>query len=224
MKYILSVFFLLIFTGCSSNLFQFTKDKQTTEQKQKKTKEVKKTKEINNELNEFSDLNMAINSIASQLFSSNVNKENDTKIILTSFVELNDLDKTTSFGRLISESMYNELHIRSFVVTDFRGQDAVSVTKDGEFHITRDVEKLKDQIESIEYILVGTYIKFEHDSILVNARILDSISGKIISTGRVVYTPNDCEVLDLCEPKEPVIVQKPVVNSNFSIDIKKDKN
>ncbi len=153
-------------------------------------------------------LNSAIVSIASQLFTSNVNNEK-TNIILTSFSDLNQLNKTTTFGRLLSESMFNELHIRKFSVTDFRGQNAISVNANGEFHITRDVEKLKDKIESTEYILVGTYVKFENDGVLINVRIIDSISGKIISTARVIYKSNDCSLFDLC-PKKVKKIIKPI--------------
>lgn len=150
--------------------------------------------------NVYMNLNAAIVSIADQLLNSTVQKKPD--IILTSFVDLNQLNKSTTFGRLLGESMYNELHVRKFNVTDFRGQDAVSVNADGEFHITRDVGKLKDHIEAIEYIVVGTYVKFENNSVLINARIMDSESGFVISTARVIYKPVDCTLFDLCEKKQ----------------------
>ncbi|MEA3288797.1 MAG: FlgO family outer membrane protein [Campylobacterota bacterium] len=215
MKYIFSIFFIILFSGCVTDLFQTQNyTKKTVVEQNKVNKRV-----ASNELNEFESLNKAIYSISDQLFISNINKQKETKIILTSFVDLANLDKTTTFGRIISESMYNELHIRKFNVTDFRGQDAVSVTQEGEFHITRDVEKLKDQIDSIEYILVGTYVKFEGDSILVNARILDSISGKVISTGRVVYKLTDCNMYNMCNKK---IVEQEIIHSNYNIELKKD--
>ncbi|MEA2018083.1 MAG: FlgO family outer membrane protein, partial [Campylobacterota bacterium] len=82
---------------------------------------------------------------------------------------------------------------------DFRGQDAVLVNEDGEFHITRDTEKLRDIINGIEFILVGTYVKFENQSLLINARIIDSISGEVISSGRSVYKPKDCQIFGICK-------------------------
>ena len=163
------------------------------------------------------DLNGAIVAIADQLLTSNVSKTKNTSIILTSFADLNKLNKTTTFGRLVSESMFNELHVRKFKVTDFRGQDAVSVNADGEFHITRDVKKLKDHIDATEYVVVGTYVKFEHDTVLINARILDSESGAIISTARVIYKPADCSLFDMCIQK-PEDIRPP----NYGMDIVTD--
>ena len=154
----------------------------------------------------FYDLNDVIINIADQLLDSNTIKTKPTSIILTSFVDLNSLESTDSFGRIISESMFNELHIRKFKVTDFRGQDAVSVNPDGEFHITRDIEKLKDNIEAIEYILVGTYTAFENESLLVNGRIIDSISGEVISSARVIYKPKDCKFYDICQKDDKKMV------------------
>lgn len=133
-------------------------------------------------------------------------------MILTTFVDLDTLESTSSFGRLISESMFNELHIRKFLVTDFRGQNAVTVNEDGEFHITRDADKLKDNVGAVEFILVGTYVKFENESLLINARIIDSISGKILSTSRVVYHPKDCSLYEVCnKDKEDLMLDKAVI-------------
>lgn len=164
----------------------------------------------------YQNLNGAIVAMADQLFISNNFKEKRPSVILTSFVSLDQLDKTTTFGRMLSESMFNELHIRNFHVTDFRGQNAVSVNTDGEFHITRDVDRLKDHISATEYIVVGTYVKFENDSVLINSRILDSESGSIISTARVIYKPEDCTVFDLCfEPIRP---------DDYGIEVVKDRS
>ncbi|MEA3512487.1 MAG: FlgO family outer membrane protein [Campylobacterota bacterium] len=157
--------------------------------------------------------------------------ERPINIILTSFVNLDQFTTTSTFGRIITESMYNELHIRKFKVTDFRGQDAVSVNADGEFHITRDVEKLKDNIAGIEYILVGTYVKFENESILINARILDSTTGTLISSSRVVYTPKECSTYNICKNKDidkktdntTNVNQTEQSNHNKTLDEKKEE-
>jgi TolB-like protein len=186
MKYILSIVVLFFITGCN-DIFLVKKN------------ELKYPSFSHEEDYVSNSLNTTIIDIANQLFNSNVNKANPVHIILTSFVDLNELSQTSIFGRLISESMFNELHIRKWKVTDFRGQDFVNVNEDGEFHISRDSKKLKDNIKNIEYILVGTYVKFENQSLLINARIIDSISGDIISSARAVYRPSDCNLFGICE-------------------------
>jgi TolB-like protein len=192
-----------VFSGCDI-LSKFNLDKKTTpkqEQKAVYTPAAEQSDEgiIPADLYVYTNLNRAIYGVADQLLKSNIDKNKNTRIILTTFVNLNDLEQTNSFGRIVSESMFNELHVRGFRVTDFRGQAAVNVNARGEFHITRDVDKLKDQISETEYILVGTYAAFENQSLLVNARIMDSVSGEIISSARAVFKPLNCKVYDVCE-------------------------
>lgn len=209
MKFVLPLIVTLFFSGC--NLAQIMHDIQpkeiSTNNKSTQNNEIVNKKNFSvfstqNDLKHdhvYSNLNDTIIDMADQLFDTKINHKNPIRVILTSFVDLENFDKTSTFGRLLSESMFNELHIRKFLVTDFRGQEAVSVNEDGEFHITRDVEKLKDNIDNIEYILIGTYVKFENQSLLINARIMDSTSGKISSTARVVYQPRDCSLFGICK-------------------------
>jgi len=218
MKLVLPLLTLaLFFTGCGNIATPFQEKPKTHKEKViEKVRSADYTKPYADTRSVYQNLNGAIVAMGDQLFVSNTFREKKPSLILTSFVELNKLDKTTTFGRLLSESMFNELHIRNFHVTDFRGQNAVSVNEDGEFHITRDVDKLKDHISATEYIVVGTYVKFENDSVLLNARILDSENGSIISTARVIYKPEDCTVFDLCfEPIRP---------DDYGIDLVKDKS
>jgi len=245
MKFILPLFICLFIAGCQLPKSPTEKKEVTPTQKllseikEKNSDAVFSTKYDMQREHVYSNLNNTIVDIANQLFSSKANKKNPSRVILTSFVDLNDLENTSIFGRLISESMFNELHIRKFLVTDFRGQEAVSVNEDGEFHITRDVEKLKDMVNAVEYILVGTYVKFEDESLLINARILDSLTGSVFSSARVVYRPRDCALFGICKKKEiiqevaePDIVKKfktqknnnPAANTMTNIPAKKIVN
>jgi len=218
--YILSLLTLIAFSGCS--LSNIVKSEPTTYKEKviNKVRSADYNQPYAQTSNVHQNLNGAIVAMADQLFISNIfGKHDDTSIILTSFVDLNQFAKTTTFGRLLSESMFNELHIRNFKVTDFRGQNAVSVNEDGEFHITRNVDKLKDHISATEFIVVGTYVKFEHHSVLINARILDSESGAIISTARVIYKPENCRLFGLCPKNERETQMK---SADFGIDIIRD--
>jgi len=205
MKFILPLLISVFITGCAlTNINQpknINKEKKTPLMITNSPAKTSIKYNIEKE-HVYSNLNNTIIAVAEQLFDTKSNKKNPSRVILTSFVDLDNLENTSTFGRLLSESMFNELHIRKFLVTDFRGQEAVSVNEDGEFHITRDVEKLKDIVDAVEYILVGTYVKFENQSLLINARILDSISGNVISSARVVYRPKDCSLFDICMKKK----------------------
>jgi TolB-like protein len=211
MKFILPLIIALFIAGCS--LPQSSQPNKIAKQNinnknvrkeivTKKNDTIFSTEYDKKQEHVYSNLNNTIIDIANQLFKTKINKTNKTRVILTSLVNLNKLDETSTFGRLLSESMFNELHIRNFLVTDFRGQEAISVNVDGEFHISRDVEKLKDMVGGVEYILVGTYVKFEDQSLLINARILDSVTGLVLSSARVVYHPRDCSLYNICKQVE----------------------
>lgn len=146
----------------------------------------------------FNDLNSAITELGNQILINNIKNQNIKKVILTSFVNLSEFKKTSTFGRASSESMINELHIRNFRVLDFRGQDYISINENGEYFLTRDTKKLKEKYGEV-YILVGTYSKFDQNSISINARLMNIDSGEVISTGRVIYLNGECELFDLCE-------------------------
>ena len=59
------------------------------------------------------------------------NRKLDTNkpVLITSFVRLDKLKETSEFGRVIGESMINELSNRGFNVIEYRGQMAVSIKR-----------------------------------------------------------------------------------------------
>jgi TolB-like protein len=177
----LAILFLgasIIFTGCNQNTIVIPKEKAST-----------------NTINVT--LNDAILSLANQLSQNNKLQTNDTgTITLTSFVDLKKLNQTSQFGRVLGESLFSELFIRGFNVTDFRGQQAISVNNSGEFFITRNINKLSSEVPNT-YILVGTYSKIDQN-VIINARILDNKTGKIVTSARAMYANDDCSLFGTC--------------------------
>lgn len=153
-------------------------------------------------------LENTITSLATQMMQ---NKKFDTSkaVLITSFVRLDNLKKTTEFGRVISESMINELSNRGFNVIEFRGQMSVSVNAQGEYYITRDVDKMRQKIVNT-YVVVGTYSR-QYGKVMLNARVLDNNSGQIISSARSTYVHNlrnDCVVFKDCKPPRTIKIVK----------------
>jgi len=128
--------------------------------------------------------------------NNKMNQRDTGTITLTSFVNLKKLNRTSQFGRVLGESLFSELFVRGFNVTDFRGQNAISVNKTGEFFITRNIEKLDSEVPN-SYILVGTYSKIDQN-VMINARILDNKTGKLISSARSMYANEDCSLFGIC--------------------------
>jgi TolB-like protein len=162
-------------------------------------------------------INDAILSIANQLSTNNKIALTDTgTITVTSFVNLTQLNKTSQFGRVLSESLFSELFIRGFNLADFRGQNAISINNNGEFYITRNITKLQSEVSNT-YILVGTYSKI-NENIMLNARILDNKTGKIVSSARAMYFNDDCSIFGVCGNKNRKIR---LVTDNYTHNTKK---
>ncbi len=153
-------------------------------------------------------LEATIASLSTQMMK-NKKMQTHKAVLITSFVRLDDLKKTSEFGRVISESLINELSNRGFNVVEFRGQVSVSVNEQGEYFITRDISKLKDTIAST-YVVVGTYSR-QFGKIMLNARVIDNETGQIISSSRATYDHglrNDCRIFKDCKPPRAIKIVK----------------
>lgn len=153
-------------------------------------------------------LDATITSLAAQMMQ---NKKMDTNkpVLITSFVRLDQFKKTTEFGRVISESLINELSNRGFNIIEFRGQMAVSINDEGEYFISRKPHEIKGSIPNT-YVVVGTYSR-QSGRIMLNARVIDNITGKIISSARATYAhgvANDCMMFRDCAPARTINIVK----------------
>ena len=159
----------------------------------------------------FSSLDSAISEISNQLLvniPSSMQKNN--KLVITTFVDLNEFTQTSSFGRALSEGLINELHTRKFKLLDFRAMETISVNKNGEFSLTRDVLKLRDEMPEA-LIVVGTYTLYENNLIAINTRIINNFTSDVISTSKIVYEYKDCKSFNLCQKpfaKESIKINK----------------
>ena len=191
MQFVLLACIVLMFSNCEKEKLykQFAKDSANF---------------VNKYTDDFIQLNIATAEIAKQLLANLKNHKQGKKIAITSFVNLNDLSTTTSGGRLLAESMINELHKRKFGIVDYRGQNAVVVNKAGEFHLTRNSNDLKGEIDDT-YIFVATFFAITDKSIVINARIMDSYTGDILSTAQILHNHQHCELFNSCKP---VVVKK----------------
>lgn len=197
---------LLFITGCVNGgndaLVQENDRVQTTKQHLEVAADMQKNVTTQN------TLEATIASLAAQMLQ---NKKMDTNkpVLITSFVRLDEFKKTTEFGRIVSESMINELSNRGFDITEFRGQMAISVNDEGEYFISRKPHELKSKIPNT-YVVVGTYSR-QMGKIMLNARVIDNITGKIITSARATYVHNikeDCIIFKDCAPARTINIVK----------------
>ena len=183
MKFIFSLFLTIAFLTTNVNAQNFFEKLFTLNEAEKKAEG-------------FSQLDLAIKSLSEQILKNN-NLKQTKNIAITSIVKLDSLNKTSSFGRTISESLINELHSKKFKIIDIRANENLSINNEGEYFLSRDINKISQKHGDIN-VLVGTYSKFEYDNVVINLRILNSITAEVLSTATVVYYYDDCELLDLC--------------------------
>lgn len=149
-------------------------------------------------------LEASITSLATQMMQ-NQKMQTHKSILITSFVRLDNFKKTTEFGRVVGESLINELSNRGFNVIEFRGQMAVSVNEHGEYFITRNVSKMNERVVN-SYVVVGTYSR-QYGKIMLNARVMDNATGQIITSARATYEHglrNDCVIFKDCQPPRTI--------------------
>ncbi len=176
------------------------------------------------------NFNSRIIFMADQLERNLEKKDLSNTFIVTSFANLNRLSETTSFGRLISENLIHELQVRKWHVFEVRLTKDVIINETGEFSLSRDIKKLKEQFK-IAGIVTGTY-SVSGNSIIVNARVIDINSGIVLSSAQshmpknwfteslitgednlvmmkiVGDTPYSCRDIATCTSKEPLALPK----------------
>ena len=109
---------------------------------------------------------------------------NPGPIGVATFVDIDDLYKSSTFGRVYAEQVMSELSMRGFDVIELRHTDALQfLANDGEFALSRDVSMLK-RGRNLGGIVVGTYAVSD-DRVYVNARLIDPRSSLIHAAASV---------------------------------------
>jgi len=109
---------------------------------------------------------------------------------VTTFVNIDDLYTTSTFGRMLGEQMMSELAMRGFDVIELRHADALRfLAAGGEFALSRDVAAVRRERE-LGGIVVGTYV-VSPLRVYVNARLLDPTNSMVLSAASVEMSKTD---------------------------------
>lgn len=133
------------------------------------------------------ELKLRIRQLSHQLFD-NVTEDsfNDSVVIVTTFVSLNDLYETSALGRLMSEHLMGELQKRGAGIIDARIASSLQISEGfGEYALSRDMDQLS-YVHDAQSVVVGTY-SVAADEISVNARLLNQEHGTVLSSASVVF-------------------------------------
>jgi TolB-like protein len=145
-------------------------------------------------------INQTVKFLADQL-SQNKDFENitDSRIAITSFVNVENLKETNKLGNLISEHLIHDMQIRGYKVIDYKMMPDIEVGSRGDYAFSRQVKNLKQDI-SLNYILTGTYTYYS-DGVSLNARIIDIQTNVVVSTAQAFIPKVDLQyIVDSMDP------------------------
>jgi len=105
----------------------------------------------------------------------------DMPIVVTTFVDNNDLSKTSQFGRILQEHIISRLVQNGYTVRELKAADTLTIEpREGETILTRDLTKLQNTAQ-IQAILVGT-ISRSARTLYISTRLLDPANHNIMAT------------------------------------------
>ena len=145
-------------------------------------------------LSEAAALHREIQGLADELFRNlgDADAENSDlgkSILVCTFVELKKLTRTSSLGRYVAEQLMNEMQQRHYEVVEIRKSQAVMLQeKRGEFGLSRNPAEVSQSVAA-GAMLTGTYTPSK-DSIVINARIIDNRSAKLLSSATAIIPRN----------------------------------
>ncbi len=103
---------------------------------------------------------------------------------VTTFVNVDDLYSSSTFGRMVGEQLMSELAMKGFDVIELRHTDALQfLDRGGEFALSRDVGMVRPE-RNLAGVVVGTYVA-SPERVYVNARLIDPSTSVVLSAGSV---------------------------------------
>lgn len=107
-------------------------------------------------------------------------------IAVSSFVDLKQLTRTSSFGRYLSEQLSTEFQQQGYRVVEIRKSTSITMQeKRGEYGLSRDVSEINPNVAA-RTLITGTYT-LAGDHILVNAKVLDNKTAVLITSATMVF-------------------------------------
>lgn len=123
--------------------------------------------------------------------------------IVTTLVDIDDLEKTGRFGRMFAELLGAELSSQGGRVFDIRPASSLFVQKQhGETILSRDPHEIMKEVP-IRAILAGTYSMGER-TLYLNIRLIELPSRRILSSASLEY-PKNTEIKGFFGEKKEII-------------------
>jgi TolB-like protein len=121
-------------------------------------------------------------SITDTLISNlNVPLDTDKPVLVACFVDVNNVERSSSFGRMLPEHIISRFAQRGYTVVEMKLRDSVYIRqKAGEFLLSRKIRDIS-QSHNAQAVVVGTYM-CAPPSLYVSAKIVTGKDARIISS------------------------------------------
>ncbi len=117
------------------------------------------------------------------------------RVAVTTFVNNNDLNQTSAFGRALTDALAAFIHRQGFEVIELKKTANFLIQpKTGEFYLSREAANLAAEHE-VAAVVVGTYTEAVN-MILVTARLISAVDGQILSSS-VLELPKSANLIYL---------------------------
>jgi TolB-like protein len=111
---------------------------------------------------------------------SQIAVEKDKPLIVSTVVFVSDLEKSSAFGRLLTEQISGRAAQLGYYVVEPKLRNNFAVKASGEHILSRDPDTLKKTFVA-QAMITGTYA-VGHDSVHVNLKLLELTTGRILSS------------------------------------------
>ena len=112
---------------------------------------------------------------------SGVSLNSDSPFIIASFVDVNQMDQSSAFGRIISEQFASRFSQKGYYVVELKlRKDIFIKEKEGEFMLSRKIKEITRN-HNAQAIIVGTYAVGENN-VYITTRMIDPPTNRIISS------------------------------------------
>ena len=107
--------------------------------------------------------------------------DKDSKVVIATIVNINNLESSSALGRTISEQLTTKFVDADMQVVEMKLRKSIYVKRaTGELILSRKISKLAKAVNA-DAIVAGTYSNAK-DSVYINLRIIDPETQRILST------------------------------------------
>lgn len=105
----------------------------------------------------------------------------DSPFVIASFVDVNQMDQSSAFGRIVSEQFASRFSQKGYYVVELKlRKDIFIKEKQGEFMLSRKIKEISKN-HNAQAIVVGTYAIGENN-VYITTRMIDPPTNRIISS------------------------------------------